>query len=132
MEVLASLTLSLVLSFIIAVPSAPTDVTPIVDIDSDTVNVTWVFDNSGNNVPLIQFTFIVSEGSTIVFEGNVDADLRIAIIALSTLMPGTRYDVSITAHNLLGMSQAGGNQFTTFGGSSAGELSLFPIGNSHF
>ena len=91
-------------------------------IDSDTVTVTWMFDNSGNNVPLTQFTYAVRQNGVIVDEGTIGPGVQTATISLSDLTAGTLYDVSITAHNLLGMSQVVGNQFTTPIGGSAGEL----------
>ena len=91
-------------------------------IDSDTVTVTWMFDNSGNNVPLTQFTYAVRQNGVIVDEGTIGPGVQSVTISLADLTAGTLYDVSVTAHNLLGMSQVVGNQFTTPMGGSAGEL----------
>ena len=84
-------------------------------IDSDTVTVTWMFDKSGNNVPLTQFTYAVRQNGVTVEEGTIGPGVQSATISLSDLTVGTLYDVSITAHNLLGTSQVVGNQFTTPG-----------------
>ena len=84
-------------------------------IDSDTVTVTWMFDNSGNNVTLTKFTYDVRQNGAVVDEDTIGPGERSVTISLSNLTAGTLYDVSITAHNLLGMSQVVGNQFTTPG-----------------
>lgn len=87
-------------------------------IQDDSLRVTWVYSDPGNNIPFDEFLYIVREtvSNVIVKEDSIEPTSDSLTINLSDLRDSTLYNFELRGSNLLGSSPVGGQQFTTAGG----------------
>ena len=94
---------------------------PRINVDEGTVEFTWMYNDSVNDVPTSNFSLTIRLGGQNVFTDTLLASRRSFSVPLSMLMDGQTYTVDVVVWNLQGNSLAISQIFNVPRSSSIGK-----------